>query len=456
MIQAGITSIISTSAEEFCASVESGELPVDSHDRVLQIAYIYSYDGLWDDHGVFNVVDKLHARGWSFGQGDLKFNRTLDIFYLAQIGAGINRYSEDYNEDYTDDDFPSIDDFDKFYAQHHQLLNQDAWRQYYSPSFLAQATSARLFRLPDLQDATDSSGPPWQMQQKGIGHFTKLPRWAYNAARTARRSPNLSVATITQIALSTLEQTISRLRKDHPSVQPYSATQASFWLKRMKIGFPGPTRKTEWRPNQFDVYAAQGGYDMCEWEAHYSPKLWDSMEARVAPLEPDLDGTRKSKIRWCGMPDGCAVEWDVRRRGWEPELGSEEEIEFLAAIAAKETEGIEVGDLDYAMRSHMLLGVMHVAFETEREKHIEDLKRAMVEAGRIDEGKAEQWIQEVLMVMEPYVRKGDVWPASRENRGELLRHILAENGQVFARWKLPPTSKEFDFKLNTKEKDTSI
>ena len=63
------------SAEQFRANVESGEVPVDSHDRVLHIAYIYSYYG-WDDgNGIFDVVDNLHERGWSFGQGDLKFNR---------------------------------------------------------------------------------------------------------------------------------------------------------------------------------------------------------------------------------------------------------------------------------------------------------------------------------------------------------------------------------------------
>ncbi|KFY54949.1 hypothetical protein V496_07143 [Pseudogymnoascus sp. VKM F-4515 (FW-2607)] len=440
------------SAERFCASVESGEVPVDCHDRVLQIAYIYSNDGLWNDHGVFNVVEKLHERGWSFGQGDLKFNRTLDIFYLAQIAAGINRCNEDYTEG---DAFLSPDDFDAFYVQHHQLLNQDAWRRYYSPTFLAQATSARYYRLPDLQDITDSSGPLWQVQQKGIGHFTKLPRWARNVTGTARRSPTLSVTTITQIALSTLEQTISRLRKDHPDFQPYSATQASFWLKEMKIDFTGPMRKEEWKPNRFDVFAAQGGYDMWEWEAHYSPILWNSMEARITHLAPDLDGTRKSKIRWCGMPDGCAVEWDVRRRGWEPELGSEEEIEFMAAVAAKETESIEMGNLDYAMLSHILLGVMRAAFETEREKYIEYLKGRIVEAGRLDESKAEQWIKAVLMVMEPYVQKRDVWPTAALDRSELLRHILVENGQLFARWNLPPTSKEFNFELKPKEEDTS-
>lgn len=63
------------SAEEFRANVESGEVPVDCHDRVLRIAFIYLDEGLWNGNGVFDVVDKLHTRGWSFGQGDLNFNR---------------------------------------------------------------------------------------------------------------------------------------------------------------------------------------------------------------------------------------------------------------------------------------------------------------------------------------------------------------------------------------------
>lgn len=63
------------SAEEFRINVESGEAPVDCHDRVLRIGFIYSDHGLWEGNGAFDVVDELHARGWSFGQGDLSFNR---------------------------------------------------------------------------------------------------------------------------------------------------------------------------------------------------------------------------------------------------------------------------------------------------------------------------------------------------------------------------------------------
>lgn len=63
------------SAEEFRANAESGEPPISCHDQVLRIAYIYLVKDKWNGNGLFDVVDKLHTRGCSFGQGDLGFNR---------------------------------------------------------------------------------------------------------------------------------------------------------------------------------------------------------------------------------------------------------------------------------------------------------------------------------------------------------------------------------------------
>lgn len=374
-----------------------------------------------------------------------KFNSnqksTLDVFYLAQIAAGIYRSS-----DQLEGDLPLADDFESFYVQHHPLLKHDAWRQYYSPALLAQATSARFYRLPDLQDLPDSSDPLGLPRQKGTGHFTKLPRWAHNAVRTRRRQPTLTVAAMTQLAHSTLERTISHLREGHPGVQSYSETQASFWLKYMKMDSPDrlSSRSEPWNPNNFGIAVAEGGLDTWAWEAHYSRERWQrSMDA--PPLEPDLDGTRQSEVHWCGWPNG-GVDVQTWRRGWEPEVGSEEEIAFLAAVAAKETAGIRMCNLDYAVPSHTLLALLHAAFETDQ--HTEDLKQRMVDAGRIEESRAAQWIQQVLMVMKPYVHKWPGGPLAAEDSSELLRHILAENGQLFARWKLSPCSKEFTFELN--------
>ncbi|KAL4971986.1 hypothetical protein BDW66DRAFT_155112 [Aspergillus desertorum] len=152
---------------------------------------------------------------------------------------------------------------------------------------------------------------------------------------------------------------------------------------------------------------------------------------------------------WCGWPDGGigAYAWWM---GWDGELGDEEEVEFLAAVAVGETKGVEMGDLDLAVRSHILLGVMGAAVKTgqEREDYLQVLEKGMVQSRRIKENKAGVWLKEALAVIEPYVRIWDgVWPEGEEERGEMLRRILVENGQLFARYKLSPHLKEFNFEL---------
>jgi hypothetical protein len=219
---------------------------------------------------------------------------------------------------------------------------------------------------------------------------------------------------------------------------------------------PNPPPRHEWNvPYDFGVNVALGVYDMWAWEAHYSPELWASSASEPLPLEPDLDGTGKSEVSACGWPEGAGVVAEAWRSGWEPEVGSEEEIVFLAAVALKETEGLVdmSSNLDYANRSHMLLGVMRAAFVADRDEQVHNLKNWMVEAGRLDdETTAEQWIREALMVMEPYTHKlHGVWPDAEEDRTRVFRNILEENGQLFARWKFSPQLKEFDFKLKPRQ-----
>ncbi|KAA8651052.1 uncharacterized protein ATNIH1004_003745 [Aspergillus tanneri] len=397
------------SAQKFLTDVENGVVPVNSHDQVLRIAFIHMDEVLWTGMGVFDVIEKLHAHGWSFGEGELKFNRTLDLFYLAQIAAGIYRSS-----DQIEGIFPSVDEFDTFYTEHHALLHPSAWRAYYSEPFLKQNITARFYRLPDLQDLPDSDNPldlPIRKQSHvgGGPHATKLPRWAYNVAYTYLRQPLLPLVTLTDIALSTLEATINRLRKGHPS----------------------------------------GLYDVYEWEGKYSVQLWEASWEQNGVVEPDVkDGMWKSEVTWCGWPDGGvgAFAW---WRGWDGELGSDEEIEFLAAVAVEETVGVELDKLDLAVRSHILLGVMRAAVKTglEREDLLQELETGMVQSGRIKEERAGLWLREALGVMEPYVRIWEgVWPDAEE-RGKMLRRILVENRQLFARWKASPHLKEFSFVL---------
>lgn len=438
------------SGKEYRAKFESGELLVETHYDVLRISFFY----LQDYPCVFPTAKKLHEHGWSFSRGNLKFNCTLDIFYLSQLMSAYERTSNELNDVFY---FPGFDDFDYFYVEHRQLLDEDAWKLYYSPGLLME--SSRYYRLPDLQHLPESDSPIGMPRNKGGAagpHATKLPRWATEVCCVIASQPTVPIETMKQLALSTLKQTISRLRKDFPDVQPYySETQALFWL-RCKLyttteEMRRETKVTEyWGNHGFGMGVATGLYDPWEWEAHYSPERWVAAAAEpdVPFFEPDLDGTRPPEVQWAGWPNGSLDE-EACDKGWDPELGSEEVVAFLAAVAVKETDGVgatDMSQLDFSVRSHMLLAVMNLASkgEKEAESHLQDLKRRLVEAGRFEEARAEPWIRNALLVMKPYLQNAPA--AYTENQNELFGRILTENGQLFGRWRVSSNSK-FDFSL---------
>ncbi|KAF6803189.1 rta1 domain protein [Colletotrichum sojae] len=423
-------------AEGFRAEPESGKVPIDNHHRVLREAFKYMIPSL-NGRGVFGVVKLLHDYGYSFGKDiNQMFNRTLDLFYLAQIAAGTYRSFRElgnYEAPF------SPDDFDWLYSKHRRLLYPEAWREYYTPVFLASPTSVRFYRLPNLQDLPDS-GPT-------TGHSTKLPRWAHNVARTHREQPVLFTS-MYDIALSTLQQSIERLRWDRPDiVHPYSATQAKFWLSYM-MGYLKPQPDNAWDPKDFSFNTMRRVFDLCVWQVYYSQERWDSADGGPGldpDLKPDLDDLRKSE---------------------EPEVGSEEQVAFLAEVAVRQADHHIDGsfkngsakDLDYTLRSHILLGLLLAAFETkERGQHVEELKLRVVEAGRLDEHEANNWLLQALKVVGPYIEeiRQHGTPISDENWKELLRRILVENGQLFARWRLSPTSKEYSFALKPRPRASS-
>lgn len=164
---------------------------------------------------------------------------------------------------------------------------------------------------------------------KVSAHVLKIPRWAYSIERTRRRQPFLLYKTLTTLALSTLEATITRLHTAYPSAPSYSGSHARFWLNYFTPD-PSPPRlankpsREDWWPNSFGILVAQGKYDIHWSEEEYSAQVSGGEVA-------EGDGKLKQVI-WCGLPDG-GIEVQAWWRGWEEEVGSEEEVEFLAAVA---------------------------------------------------------------------------------------------------------------------------
>jgi hypothetical protein len=140
---------------------------------------------------------------------------------------------------------------------------------------------------------------------------------------------------------------------------------------------------------------------------------------------------------------------DVSETGWEEELGSEEEIVFLAAVAAREVELLaskraEVvttkapttagNDPKYAVRSFILLEVLRAAFETDRARYLDNLKQRVMDAGRLDSSTVGPWMNKVLEIMEPYAAERTP-PTDLAGWIRLLHDVLVENGQLLGRWK---------------------
>lgn len=366
-----------------------------------------------------------------FDKGPLTNSRSLDIFYFVQIETCIHRTYE--AGDASLEDLPG--DFDAFRTHFDDFLHEDIWTQYYSPEFLAQPASTHFYRLPNLQDLIYTHSPMGSPRDTDPGHFTKLPRWAACVAATKRRQPTLPVSLIRRLAISTLQETIESQRTENHLVRPYSETQTKYWLNHFDIDSERRPRadidfRWVWRPHEFGLEVARGHCDIWKWEELYSPKAW----ASSTYVEPDLDGSKKRSMYGTGFPDG-GTGYYASNRGWEPEVGSEEEVAFLTAVAVKETEGVDASMLDYSIRSHMLLAVLYAAFSTHQDAFIDDLAKRVAAGGRLEtKDMAEQWIREALKVMEPYISEDQEWPTSEKNRSELLRRILLDNGQLFARW----------------------
>lgn len=182
--------------------------------------------------------------------------------------------------------------------------------------------------------------------------------------------------------------------------------------------------------------------------------MWEAGLEKRGVVKPDMeDGVRKSKVMWCGWPDG-GIGAEAWWRGCEGEVGGEEEVEFLAAITVEEIAGIKLDKLNFTVRSHILLGVMQAAVKEgqEREAFLGELEREMVRSRRIKEDIVGVWLREALGVIKPYVRIWDgVWPDAEDEWARVLRLILVDNGQLFARWKVSPHLKEFNFELGPRE-----
>lgn len=276
------------------------------------------------------------------------FIRTMTMFWMHCLDLAINRYIRKNRLDQS----VCIADFEKILLSSSSLMNASLWEIYYSKGLMFSEESKDYWRLPDLKSlpvlATSQTS-----QKRGVSvgvteaSSDRIIRFAFTVVQKYLTSQDTRRGFIIKHALSSLQSTTQRVRASNPTMEPYSETQVYFWIQVVHAAFASFIKISE-KPS---ISSSQLSYDNFQtlynigptmWREHYSTKLWNSIEARIAFYTPDLKplpnfiktkSTGFAHIHFNGdaeqnLPPSC------------PELPSAESLAFLTSLINDEARTI--------------------------------------------------------------------------------------------------------------------
>lgn len=147
-------------------------------------------------------------------------------------------------------------------------------------------------------------------------------------------------------ALASLQTTTMRLRARNPSIPPYSETQAYFWIQIIhaalasvysanstsKIPLPVTIDRLS-----FESFRILFDMQRTIWRSYYSVKTWDSMEARIAFVTPDvkpLPNVINHSVQG-DIGEAFNRQLDNTKLGMAAELPSMEDLALRAALVVE-------------------------------------------------------------------------------------------------------------------------
>jgi ubiquitin carboxyl-terminal hydrolase L3 len=157
------------------------------------------------------------------------------------------------------------------------------------------------WRLPDLEPLPQFLSLPEEKQVAAAEHEIKKPfgnayilkRFAYAIVKTCK-STNRRRAAVINETLPAIQSHLVRLRATSPQVfEPYSQTQAYFWIQMLHAAIESMPPSfalgmTKLSFESFTILFPELLADDNVWKEHYSPARWNSIEARMRTILPDL------------------------------------------------------------------------------------------------------------------------------------------------------------------------
>jgi hypothetical protein len=281
----------------------------------------------------------------------------MTVFWLIQLQTAAVKYQSDNGLE----GYPATDKFTDVLLHSPELMNSGLWREYYSKELLFTLDAKENWRLPDVKPLVSIAG----IRKEAKAYVTTE---GYNldlALRMALVVVQKTVESkarrgaIVKRALADFQSLITRLRAQDASVQPYSETQAYFWiqithaaiasLQNAKDKQPSPQAdKITWNGSvsdlTLDTFKTLFGVTGKEWTEYYSQSRWESIPARMQFTTPDL----KNLPNVISIPSQSNVshaknhilDKSSAEDGGEPHRPSEAELTAMVSVMVEEVASL--------------------------------------------------------------------------------------------------------------------
>ncbi|KAK4098964.1 hypothetical protein N658DRAFT_430879, partial [Parathielavia hyrcaniae] len=340
------------SDQEFQVAFHHGRLVPWKHKYYIRAAYLTLLRRENSDKGLLEVATSFAAEVHNFKQRGSQFqllpeSRTLTVFWLYQIKLAISAFRVYHH---TAPGLISVKRVIHFFPE---LMDEKLPNTYYTSVMLKSPHAENFWMLPNLRDLVEPliyEDPKFRerLTKKQHGDPERLLRFAFAVVqRYLRPGETRRRSWFINIAFSSLQKYAMHLRSVEPLAAPFSETQLYFYVQLVHAALSQLTSAGKGELVQdmsYVLFKEIFGISPSEWTAHYTSKLWDSLEARGRFVPPDLkplpDCIYGGKFRFDYNPSSVGLNEPFNKAGLIPELPSLEILHFHQTILLEDAKSI--------------------------------------------------------------------------------------------------------------------
>jgi hypothetical protein len=234
------------------------------------------------------------------------------------------------------------------------LMNASLWKEYYSKDLLFGVKAREHWCIPDIQPLPSYMDVPRNIQpQSRTEDPLRLVRFGFGVVKKYMTS-GVHRGYLVKEALNSLQTVTIRQRATDPAIPPYSETQAYCWIQLAHAALStvyGPSAKERDQQQVFHVPLSRLSFetfrvlfhlDQDSWKRFYSVKLWNSIEARMSFVNPDLKPLPNIINTPTSSDVRKAMEAQLNQLGVVNSLPSVEELILLSEMLVKLSKEIPI------------------------------------------------------------------------------------------------------------------